>query len=109
MTLDPWTVTFRAEGLGPPEAWLRPGQPAEQDGADAYGLFLSERDDNPQGGLLCELDEDLTCTSDVVPRPGATYTRITLLAIESGTGLPSVTEGVDRLVATQAFDEPVQP
>ena len=40
----------------------------------------------------------------MVPREGATYTRITLLAIESGTGLPSVTEGVDRLVATHAFD-----
>jgi hypothetical protein len=109
VTLDPWTVTFRAEGLGPPEAWVRPGSQAAEDGADAYALFISERDDNPQGGLLCELDEDLACTSDVVPREGATYTRITLLAVVSGTGLPSVTEGVDRLVATHAFDEPLSP
>jgi outer membrane protein assembly factor BamB len=109
VSLDPWQVRFRAEGLGKPEAWLRPGSQAAKDGADAFALFISERDDNPQGGLLCELDDDLSCTSDLVPRAGATYTRITLLAVRSGTGLPSVTEGIDRLVATRAFDEPVQP
>jgi outer membrane protein assembly factor BamB len=109
VSLDPWTVTFHAEGLGAPEAWLRSGSRAAEDGADAYGLFMSERDDNPQGGVLCELDEHLSCTSHAIPKKGATYTRITLLAIRSGTGLPSVTEGVDRLVATRAFDDPVTP
>jgi len=107
--LDPWTVTVRARGLGPPDAWVRPGSPDAAVGATAYAAFMSERDSNPTGGLLCVLDENLECESDQIPTAGATYNRITILALEDPTQFPSVASGVNRLVATVSFDPPLGP
>jgi polyvinyl alcohol dehydrogenase (cytochrome) len=109
VTRQPWRVEAHANGLGDPNAWLRPGSPAAREGAVAFALFISERDDNPTGGILCVLDAGLSCTSSAIPRAGATYNRITLLAVKDTTRLPSITEGVNRLVATQAFNPPLRP
>jgi hypothetical protein len=109
VTLDPWRVEIMAAGLGDPDAWLRPGSPAAREGAIAFAAFISERDDNPQGGFLCVLDANLSCTSSAIPRRGASYNRITVLAVNDTEQLPSITEGVNRLVVTQAFDPPLSP
>jgi polyvinyl alcohol dehydrogenase (cytochrome) len=106
---DPWRVEVKTTGLGDPEAWLRPGSPAAEEGAIAFAVFISERDDNPTGGILCVLEDDGSCTSSAIPRRGASYNRITLLAVNDTENLPSITEGVNRLVVTQAFDPPLRP
>src|SRR4029077_6782671 len=80
VTRDPWHVDIKTDGLGDPAAWLRAGSPAQQQGATRYGVFISERDDNPQGGLLCVLDPEGSCSTATIPRAGATYNRITVLA-----------------------------
>jgi polyvinyl alcohol dehydrogenase (cytochrome) len=107
--LDPWRVVVKTEGLGDPAAWLRPGSAAEALGATRFGVFISESDDNPQGGLLCILDAEGSCTSKKIPRAGATYNRITVLAVTDSDELPSPAEGVDRLMVTKSFDPPLAP
>jgi polyvinyl alcohol dehydrogenase (cytochrome) len=109
VTRDPWHVDIKTDGLGDPAAWLRPGSLAQQQGATRYGVFISERDDNPQGGLLCVLDAEGTCSTATIPRAGTTYNRITVLAITDSNELPSPAEGVDRLVVTKSFDPPLAP
>lgn len=112
VTLDPWRVRVRTSGLGDPSAWIRAGSAAAATGATRFGVFISESDDNPQGGLLCVLDPDGACTTTKVPRVGATYNRITVLAITDSDALPSPAEGVNRLVVTKSFDlllAPVPP
>jgi polyvinyl alcohol dehydrogenase (cytochrome) len=107
--LDPWRVDVKTEGLGDPLAWVRPGSPAAAAGATRFGVFMSERDDNPQGGLLCVLDAEGTCSTSRIPTPGATYNRLTILAITDSDELPSPAEGVNRLVVTRSFDPPLAP
>ncbi|HEY8216714.1 MAG TPA: PQQ-binding-like beta-propeller repeat protein [Acidimicrobiia bacterium] len=107
--LDPWHVEVTTEGLGDPAAWLRPGSISAQSGATRYGVFISERDDNPQGGQLCVLDADGSCSTSSIPKSGVTYNRITILAITDSNELPSPTEGVNRLVVTKSFDPPLAP
>jgi polyvinyl alcohol dehydrogenase (cytochrome) len=109
VTLDPWRVEVQTSGLGPPAAWIRPGSVAAATGATRYGAFISESDDNPQGGLLCVFDADGACTASTVPRAGATYSRITVLAITDSNKLPSPAEGVNRLVVTKSFDPLLTP
>lgn len=109
ITLDPWRIVIRTSGLGPPEGWLRAGSPAAQDGATRYGVFISESDDQPQGGLLCVLEDDGSCTSTEIPRPGAAYSRISILAITDSDELPAVAQGFDRLVTTKSFDPLLVP
>jgi len=106
---QPFRVTVDATGLGPPADWLRPGSPAARAGAVAYGVFMSERDDNPSGGLLCILDARGHCSSMKVPRRGAAYNRISLIAVESPTRAPTLADGFERLVTTQSFSPPLQP
>ena len=109
VTLDPWKVEITTAGLGPPSAWLRPGSNEAATAATRYGVFLSESDDNPQGGLLCVLDASGACTSSKIPRKGATYNRLTILAITDSDALPSPAEGVNRLVVTHGFDPLLSP
>ena len=109
ITIDPWAVEVQTSGLGPPTAWIRPGSVAAATGATRYGVFISESDDNPQGGLLCVLDADGACSTRAVPRRGATYSRITVLAITDSNELPSPAEGVNRLVVTKSFDPLLTP
>jgi hypothetical protein len=109
VTLDPWRVQVQTSGLGPPTAWIRAGSAAAATGATRYGVFVSESDDNPQGGLLCVLDADGACTSSKVPRAGAAYSRLTVLAITDSDDLPSPAEGVNRLVVTKSFDPLLTP
>ncbi|WP_208027297.1 outer membrane protein assembly factor BamB family protein [Rhabdothermincola sediminis] len=105
---DPFRVTFQGEGLGRPEEWLQPGSPAAQAGATMFGLFISERDDNPVGGVLCILDEDYRCSTDSLPAR-TSYNRITLLALASADTMPTPADGAARLLVTVSFDPPLTP
>lgn len=105
---DPFRITVETSGLGPPEGWLRPGSPATATGATAYALAISERDDDPNGGFLCIVGDDGTCTSTSVPDPGASYNRVTLLAVADTDEIPAAADGFDRLVTTIAFDRLLQ-
>jgi polyvinyl alcohol dehydrogenase (cytochrome) len=106
---DPFRVEVRAEGLGTPGRWLRPGSPAASDGATAFGVYLSQGTDNPVGGLVCVLDTADDCTGTENPSPGASYDRISILAVDDPETLPSITEGIDRIVTTNGLEIPVTP
>jgi polyvinyl alcohol dehydrogenase (cytochrome) len=109
VSTDPFKITVTGTGLGTPDQWLQPGTPAAEKGAKAFGLFISESDDNPTGGVLCIMDADYSCTADSLPRL-TTYNRITLLAVEDpDSDLPSAQEGVARLIVTISFDPPLTP
>ena len=121
VTTDPAAVAVRASGLGPPEAWLRPGSPAAEVGATGYAVFLSKGVDNPDGALVCVLSPlddaagtadasgDLACSSDAIPDLGSDFDRLSVLAVDDPSTLPPVAEGFDRLVDTVAFDPPLRP
>jgi polyvinyl alcohol dehydrogenase (cytochrome) len=103
---SPFRVEARAEGLGEPDAWLRPGSTAARKGAVTYGVFAS--DDALKGVLLCVLDANFDCVNETLPgNLGPNYNRISVLAIANTPVLPSPAEGFDRLVTTVALDEPV--
>ncbi|MCH7789956.1 MAG: PQQ-binding-like beta-propeller repeat protein [Acidobacteria bacterium] len=105
---DPFRAIVETEGLGNPEQWLREGSDAEAAGATAFGLLISERDDNPTGGFLCLFDESGGCIANTVPIPGASYNRMTILAIVDPDTMPDATDGLDRLVETIGFNPPIQ-
>jgi polyvinyl alcohol dehydrogenase (cytochrome) len=105
----PFRLRVRAEGLGPPIGWLRPDSQAAAAGATEYAVFLSESDDNPTGGLICVLDENLACSGTKVPRRGATYNRVSIVAVKDPKTLPTLVDGFDRLVSTRSFDPPLAP
>ncbi|MCY4133324.1 MAG: PQQ-binding-like beta-propeller repeat protein [bacterium] len=105
---DPFELTVTSSGLGDPAAWLREGSDAAAVGASAYGVLVSERDDRPSGGYLCVLDDQGGCTARTVPRPGASYNRISLLALNDTTTIPGPADGFDRLVASIGFNPPLQ-
>jgi polyvinyl alcohol dehydrogenase (cytochrome) len=107
--LDPFRVEVSAEGLGSPGRWLRPGSPAASEGATAFGVYLSQGTDNPVGGLVCVLDAGDDCTGTENPAPGATYDRISILAVNDPETLPSIAEGIDRIVTTNGLEIPVTP
>jgi hypothetical protein len=112
---DPFSATIAATDLGEPEDWLRPGGPAEADGATEFGLFISDRDDNPTGGgLICILSaddapdgSDLGCEGTSIPRLAATYNRISVVAVQDADTEPTLVDGFDRLVTTISFDPPL--
>jgi outer membrane protein assembly factor BamB len=110
MTLqaDPFEISVTSSGLGDPSAWIREGSDAAVVGATAFGVMISERDDDPNGGFLCVLDEAGTCTGTTVPNPGASYNRISVLAIASADTVPEAGDGFSRLVDTIAFSPPLQ-
>jgi polyvinyl alcohol dehydrogenase (cytochrome) len=110
VSLDPFKVAVQADALGDPNRWLRPGSGAQQAGATTYAVYLSQGTDNPTGGLVCTLDADDDCTATKLPgRRGATYDRISILAVKDPKKLPSLAEGFDRLVTTNAIDIPITP
>jgi polyvinyl alcohol dehydrogenase (cytochrome) len=110
ISLDPFKVVVQADGLGDPNRWLRPGSAAQQAGATTYAIYLSQGTDNPAGGLVCTLDADDDCTATKLPgRRGATYDRVSILAVKDSRKLPSLAEGFDRLVTTNAIDIPITP
>lgn len=105
---QPFRLRVRAKGLGPPIDWLRPDSPAAAVGANRYAVFMSESDDNPTGGLVCVLDADLACSGRTISRRGATYNRVSIVAVQGDT-LPTLVDGFDRLVSTKSFDPPLAP
>ena len=110
VSLDPFQVVVQAEGLGDPNRWLRRGSAAQRAGATRFAVYLSQGTDNPTGGLLCTLDANDDCTATRLPgRRGATYDRVSILAVKDPRKLPSLAEGFDRLVTTNALDIPVTP
>jgi hypothetical protein len=110
VSLNPFKVVVQADALGDPSRWLRPGSAAQQAGATTYAVYLSQGTDNPTGGLVCTLDADDDCTATKLPgRRGATYDRISILAVKDPKKLPSLAEGFDRLVTTNAIDIPITP
>jgi hypothetical protein len=72
-------------------------------------VYLSQGTDNPVGGLVCILDGADDCTGTENPAPGASYDRISILAVDDPETLPSITEGIDRIVTTNGLDIPVTP
>jgi polyvinyl alcohol dehydrogenase (cytochrome) len=109
ITLDPFKLVVQADGLGDPSRWLRPGSMAQRAGATTYGVYLSQGTDNPTGGLVCTLDENFDCTGTKLQAKGASYDRISILAVKDPKELPSLAEGFDRLVTTNAIDIPITP
>jgi hypothetical protein len=109
ITLDPFKVVIQADALGDPTRWLRSGSAAQRAGATTYGVYLSQGTDNPTGGLVCTLDANNDCTSTKLPIRGASYDRISVLAVKDPKKLPSLAEGFDRLVTTNALDIPITP
>jgi outer membrane protein assembly factor BamB len=103
---QPFRIEVRGDGLGRPDAWLRPGSTAAKKGAVTYGIFAS--DDSLKGALLCVLDAAFDCVNEKMPT-GLTsrYNRISALAIANTPKLPSAAEGFDRLVTTVSLDPPV--
>jgi hypothetical protein len=112
---DPFEATVGASGLGEPPDWLRQGGPAESAGATEFGLFISDRDDNPTGGgLICILSEDdapdgaeIGCAGMSIPRLADSYNRISIVAVEDADTEPTLADGFDRLVTTTSFDPPL--
>jgi polyvinyl alcohol dehydrogenase (cytochrome) len=109
VTERPFRIRVQATDLGPPAGWLRPGTPAAQAGATQYAVFISESDDNPTGGLVCVLDASFECTGTQVPRRGATYNRVSIVAVKDRNTVPTLVDGFERLVTTQSFDPPLAP
>ncbi len=110
VALDPFRAVVEADGLGDPNRWLRPGSAAQKAGATRFAVYMSQGTDNPAGGLICTLDANDDCTATKLPgRRGATYDRISILAVKDPKKLPSIAEGFDRLVTTNALEIPITP
>jgi polyvinyl alcohol dehydrogenase (cytochrome) len=108
---DPLRIVVEATDLGAPEAWVRAGSAAARAGASRFGVFISERDDDPfgGGGLVCSWAEgEDGCTGESIPRYAPTYNRISVLAIVDDETEPTLADGADRLVRTLSFDLPVR-
>ncbi|MDG2026633.1 MAG: PQQ-binding-like beta-propeller repeat protein [Acidimicrobiales bacterium] len=108
ITADPFSLTVTATGLGDPAGWIPEGTATAGVGASVYGVMISERDDNPNGGFVCILDESGTCTGSTVPNPGASYSRISILALVNVDVVPDALDGFNRLVETISFNPPLQ-
>lgn len=109
ITLDPFRLVVSAEALGDPSRWLRADSAAAAAGATSYAVFLSQGTDNPTGSLVCVLDENYDCDATEVPDPGASYDRISILAVNDTSQLPPIAEGFDRLVMTIGLEPPIAP
>jgi len=109
-TADPLAIEVRATDLGAPQDWVRQGSAAARAGATRFGVFLSERDDDPfgGGGLVCSWAEgEDGCTGTAIPRYAPTYNRLSVLAVVDETTEPTLADGADRLVRTLSFDPPI--
>ncbi|MEM7141510.1 MAG: PQQ-binding-like beta-propeller repeat protein [Actinomycetota bacterium] len=108
ITADPFSITVTATGLGDPADWIPEGTSTAEVGATAYGVMISERDDDPNGGFVCILDDTGSCTGAEVPNPGASYNRISVLALADTENVPDALDGFNRLVDTISFNPPLQ-
>ena len=111
-TAEPLAIEVTATDLGAPEDWVRRGSAAARAGATRFGVFLSERDDDPfgGGGLVCSWAEgEDGCTGTAIPRFAPSYNRLSVLAVVDETTEPTLSDGADRLVRTLSFDPPLAP
>lgn len=104
----PFSARVETTNLGDPSSWITPGTDAADQGATVFGVFASESDANPVGGLLCIIGQDGTCSSDALPRL-ATYNRVTILTVRDTSSFPTPADGLARLVATVTFEPPLTP
>ncbi len=94
---------------GAADQWLQPGSPAAAAGATVFGLFISESDDNPVGGVLCILDASGSCTTDSSASPDPVQPhhpdrpRRTRRPVPDGLGRPGPPH------ATTSFTPPLTP
>jgi PQQ-like domain len=108
---DPLRIEVVAEDLGAPQDWVRAGSAAARAGASRFGVFISQRDDDPfgGGGLVCSWAEDEPgCTGTAIPRYAPSYNRLSVLAIVDEDTEPTLSDGADRLVRTLSFDPPIR-
>ena len=111
LSADPLRIEVTGRGLGDPQDWVRRGSAAARVGASRFGVFLSERDDDPfgGGGLVCSWAEgEGGCTGVAVPRYAPSYNRLSVLAIVDEATEPTLSDGADRLVRTLSFDPPLR-
>ena len=108
VTRDPWRVEVKAQGLGAPAAWLRAGSPARARVPAPSASSSRSATTTPRGSPLRARREPVV-HEQRDPRRGAAYSRITVLAVNDTSRLPSITEGVNRLVVTHAFNPPLRP
>lgn len=104
----PFSARVETTNLGDPSSWITAGTDAATEGATTFGVFASESDANPVGGLLCIIGTDGTCETDALPRL-ATYNRVTILAVRDTSSFPTPADGLARLVATITFEPPLTP
>ena len=87
----PRPVAGRGEGAGPRRArgMAAPGQPRRRGGRPRVRrVHLRARRQPARAGSSACSTRSLSCTSSAIPRPGAAYNRITLLAVNDTTQLP---------------------
>ena len=102
ITLDPWHVEMHADGLGRSDAWLRAGKPDKRRRARRASASSSPRaTTTPKAACSACSTRAAPASTSKIPRKGATYNRITILAITDSNELPSPAEGVNRLVVTK--------
>lgn len=110
ITPSPLAITVETTGLGSPEQWLGEDGPAHEAGATVFAVFITPRDDKPElGSIVCILDDDGSCTGNVIALRADSYTRLSLVALADETSPPSIQEGYDRLVTTHSFEPGLVP
>ncbi|MEZ5183186.1 MAG: PQQ-binding-like beta-propeller repeat protein [Acidimicrobiales bacterium] len=110
VTPSPLRIRIEGDDLGDPADWLGDDGPAAADGATAFAVFITPRDDKPElGSIVCILDEGFDCEGDAIVLPADAYTRLSVLALADPDTPPAVEEGYDRLVTTHSFDPGLVP
>ena len=110
VTPSPLRIRVQGDDLGDPADWLGDDGPAAADGATAFAVFITPRDDKPElGSIVCVLDEGFDCEGDAIALPADAYTRLSVLALADPVTPPAVEEGYDRLVTTHSFDPGLVP
>lgn len=111
ITTDPLEVVVEVDDLGAPADWLDPDSPAAADGASAFMVFLTPRDDRPElASILCTFEEgDDGCTAGRIEVPADQWTRLSIVAVTDPDTPPTLQEGFDRLVTTHSFDPALRP
>lgn len=110
ITPSPLRISVQGDDLGDPADWLGEDGPAAAEGASAFAVFITPRDDKPElGSIVCVLDDDFDCEGDEIALPADAYTRLSVLALADATTPPALEEGYDRLVTTHSFDPGLVP
>ena len=96
-------------GSASPSSGSTAGSPAAGEGATVFGLFISESDDNPVGGLLCILDAVGTCTGRLAAPAGHLQPHHAARPEGRPRRSRPPSDGLARLITTISFDPPLDP